>query len=385
MRKFLSLFSIVFFLYSCTSEKYTGLEDGLYAEITTNKGSIFVALHADEVPMTVANFVSLAEGDNNKVTDSLRGKSFYNGLLFHRVEPNTLIQGGDPTGTGRGTPGYRFGDEFPIDNNGNLLFSHKDIGVLSMANAGPETNGCQFFINIQPMEFLDGKHSIFGKTTVNPKQLEILKAKYKDSESLAKAIDSTRMHVVKNIAARDTIFSIEIIRHGSFAESFDSGDVFDAELIKYASKADERKEAEEEAEKVRYAKYLKDKASFLKEMEEPKATNYDNGIRVLKLKTNPKGENVPQDKPFKSHYTLYTADGKLIQSTLESGQPFVCRLNDEQRPMITGFKEGVSKLKVGEKARVFIPYTLGFGPEKYGPFPAKSDLMFEIEILEINK
>ena len=120
-------------------------------------------------------------------------------------------------------------------------------------------------------------------------------------------------------------------------------------------------------------------------MNEGDAKTYDNGLGVLILKNNPKGQKVPQDKPIKSHFTLYTADGKKIQSTRDTGQPFIFQLDDKERPMITGFKEGVSKMRVGETARLFIPFAIGFGKDKYGPFPAKSDLIFEIEILEIGK
>jgi FKBP-type peptidyl-prolyl cis-trans isomerase len=103
------------------------------------------------------------------------------------------------------------------------------------------------------------------------------------------------------------------------------------------------------------------------------------------LKKNPSGKEVVANKPIKSHFDLYTADGNKIQSTRDGSKPFVFQLDDTERPMITGFKEGVAKMRVGEKARLFVPYYIGFGEEKYGPFPAKSDLMFEIEILEIGE
>lgn len=375
MKKTIVCLALGIGLLSCTTEKYKDLSVGLYAEIETNKGDILVELYAEDVPMTVANFVSLAEGTNTKVPDSIKGKDFYDGIRFHRVVPNFVIQGGDPTETGRGTPGYRFGDEFPRGKDGDLLYKHDAAGILSMANGGPESNGSQFFITHRPIDHLDGKHSVFGKTTVNSLQSKLLSEKYTDADELQKAIDSARMAVVNNIQRLDTILDVKIIRVGDFANSFEAGKVFEDELKKYTSKALENEQA-------RYQKYLLDKAEFLEEMEEPKAERYDTGLRILKLKENPKGKKVPANKPIKSHYILYTADGKQIQSTLNS-EPFVCQLDDEQRPMITGFKEGVSKMRVGEKARLFIPYTIGFGEAAYGPFPAKSDLVFEIEILEI--
>ncbi len=119
----------------------------LTAEIVTSKGSITVALEPDKTPVTTANFVNLAQ------------KGFYNGITFHRVIPNFMVQGGDPTGTGAGGPGYRFEDEF------DPSLKHSGPGVLSMANAGPGTNGSQFFITHVATPWLDGKHSVFGRVT----------------------------------------------------------------------------------------------------------------------------------------------------------------------------------------------------------------------------
>lgn len=254
-----------------------------------------------------------------------------------------------------------------------------------MANGGPESNGSQFFITHRPIPHLDGKHTVFGKTIVNSVQLDALKKQSKDSLSLAKSIDSLRMTVVNNIKQLDTINTIEIIRIGSKAKSFDAAEIFDAELMSYSQNKKSRKQQEEDAEAARYANYLKDKISFLAKMNEGKAVKTSSGLRILMLEKNPSGKKIVTNKPIKSHFTLYTADGVQIQSTKESTQPFVFQLDDAQRPMITGFKEGVKNMRVGEKVRLFIPYYIGFGEAKYGPFPAKSDLVFEVEILEIGK
>jgi cyclophilin family peptidyl-prolyl cis-trans isomerase len=372
-------------IFSCTKEKYKNLDDGLYAEIQTNKGDILLELYFEDVPKTVANFVSLAEGTNNKLPDSIAGKRYYDGIRFHRVVDNFIIQGGDPTETGRGTPGFRFGDEFTKDENGNLLYKHDDKGILSMANGGPDTNGSQFFITHREIPHLNGKHSVFGKTIINSTELKSLKKKYQDSLQLNKAIDSLRMVVVNNIKALDTIINLEIIRIGSKANNFNAAEVFDKEVIKYAGTKKDRLKLEQDAENARYSKYLEEKDIFLKKMNEPRAEKLKSGVRVLKLIKKPKGKKVVKDKPIKSHFILYTADGKKIQSTKDSGQPFVFQLDDEKRPMITGFQQGAAKMREGEKARLFIPYYLGFGEKKYGPFPAKSDLVFELEIIEIGK
>jgi len=124
----------------------------IYAAFDTSEGSFKVKLHADEVPNTVDNFVQLAEGTKT-------GKPFYDGTIFHRVIPNFMIQGGDPEGTGRGGPGYRFADEF------HPSLKHSKPGILSMANAGPNTNGSQFFITVAATSWLDNKHSVFGEVT----------------------------------------------------------------------------------------------------------------------------------------------------------------------------------------------------------------------------
>jgi peptidyl-prolyl cis-trans isomerase A (cyclophilin A) len=124
----------------------------IFAAFDTSEGQFKVKLFADRVPNTVENFVSLAEGTKT-------GKPFYDGTVFHRVIPDFMIQGGDPEGTGRGGPGYRFADEFHKD------LKHTKPGLLSMANAGPNTNGSQFFVTVAATPWLDNKHSIFGEVT----------------------------------------------------------------------------------------------------------------------------------------------------------------------------------------------------------------------------
>ena len=135
------------------------LEDGLYARVDTNKGEIQLKLTFDQTPVTVANFVSLAEGINRQVDSIFIGKAYYDGLIFHRVIADFMIQGGDPTGTGQGGPGYKFEDEIVSD------LKHDGPGILSMANAGPNTNGSQFFLCTVETNWLDGKHCVFGNVT----------------------------------------------------------------------------------------------------------------------------------------------------------------------------------------------------------------------------
>lgn len=385
MIKKVFLLGILVAIVSCASPKYTGLQDGLYAEINTNKGSIFLELYYKNVPMTVANFVSLAEGTNTKVTGALKEKPYYNGIQFHRVIDNFMIQTGDPTGTGRGNPGYSFEDEFPKDEDGILLYSHNDAGILSMANAGKATNGSQFFITHKSTYHLDNKHTVFGKTTINSVQEKELKRSFSDSTAFHKAKDSLRMLVVNHIEKNDTINTIEIIRIGKEAKAFkDAGEIFIKELEKVKI-ANEKREANKiELEKARYAKYLEDKAVFSTKKEETKANVTNSGLKILKLKeTN--GKKVVSHKPTELNYTLYVADGKEIQSTFNNSQSLTCQLDDTSRPMIAGFKEGLLQLREGERARLFIPYYIAYGPDKFGPFPAKADLIFEVEILKVGQ
>lgn len=385
MKIYIYSFIIVILVVGCTPAKYNGLKEGLYAEIQTNKGDVLLELYAEDAPMTVANFVSLAEGTNTKVTDSIQGKKYFDGIRFHRVVNNFIIQGGDPTETGRGTAGYRFGDEFTKDVNGKLLHIHGDAGMLSMANGGPESNGSQFFITHRAIPHLDGKHTVFGKTVINILQLYALKLQIKDSLKRKKSIDSLRMSVVNSIQQFDTINTVKIIRLGARANAFKAAEVFDNEFIRYAEGKKERNKKAKDADEERFSKYLENRTTFLAKMNESKAIKTASGLRILKLTSNPSGKKVVTNKPIKAHFTLYIADGTKIQSTLDSGNPFVFQLDDAEKPMITGFKEGAATLRVGEKARLFIPYYIGFGEAKYGPFPAKSDLVFEVEILEIGE
>jgi cyclophilin family peptidyl-prolyl cis-trans isomerase len=151
----LVLFALL--LASCKTSQRPDLADGIYANIKTAQGEIVLKLEAEKTPVTVANFVSLAEGTNTFVDEQFKGKKFYDGLTFHRVMKDFMIQGGDYLGNGTGNPGYKFKDEF------DETLTHSKMGVLSMANGGPSTNGSQFFITHQATPWLDGVHTVFGE------------------------------------------------------------------------------------------------------------------------------------------------------------------------------------------------------------------------------
>ncbi|MEJ6675458.1 MAG: peptidylprolyl isomerase [Polaribacter sp.] len=382
----IALFFILFI--SCIPAKYRGLKEGMYAEIVTNKGNILLELYTEKVPKTVANFVALVEGTNGKLLDSLKGKNFYEGIIFHRVVPNFVIQGGGFSSSGKKSAGYVFTDEFPRNEDGNLIYKHDDQGVFSMANGGKGTNNSQFFITHRAIPHLNGKHSVFGKTIINSLERKELQKKHTDSLQLKRAITLARMTVVNKIVQNDTINTVGIIRIGATAKNFNAAVVFAAEENKFKSaeenSAKEVEAKKEIAEEKRYATYLKKKIIFLEEKNESQARKTGTGLRVLILKET-SGKRVLASQKVTAKYTVFTADGKRVKSSDDLDKPTVFDLNDTSRPMISGLKEGILSLKEGEKARLFIPYMIGFGNKKFGPFPAKSDLVFEVEILKISK
>ena len=188
---------ILTLLVACSDSETVGMGkmvDGLYANIITDKGEILIKLEYEKVPMTVANFVGLAEGKIENTHKSL-GEPYYNGMVFHRVINQFMIQGGDPQANGSGGPGYQFEDEFHTE------LRHSRAGILSMANAGPRTNGSQFFITHVATPWLDNKHSVFGKVMRG-------------------------QTVVNKIRQGDAIQEIQIIRKGKKAKEFDAPAIF---------------------------------------------------------------------------------------------------------------------------------------------------------------
>ncbi len=345
--KYLQTLGLLLLVFTaCKTPKYANLETGVYADVQTTKGDILLKLYAEDTPLTVANFVALAEGTHPQMTDSLKGTNFYDGLKFHRVLDNFMIQGGDPLGTGSGNAGYRFADEFPKNNEGDLLYRHDKKGVLSMANSGANTNSSQFFITHKDTPWLDGIHTVFGHVEKG-------------------------QTVVDTIVQNDLIEHVAIIRVGKLAKKFDAAAVFTQELAHMAAKA---KEAAEKEVALRKA--------FLDSMGIGKAIETSSGLKILRLKKGT-GKKVHGALNTKVHYTLYTDTGKKIDSSVDKARPFECII--DKTGLVAGWKEGVLTMREGEITRLFVPYYLGWGERGSGPIPAKTNVVFEIEVLKVGK
>ena len=371
---FIALLSAMFVFFSCNSQKkaYKDLGDGLFADIETTQGNIIVKLNYKETPVTVANFVTLAEGKNTFVKAEYKGKPFYNGTIFHRVIKDFMIQGGDPTGTGMGEPGYRFEDEIVP------TLRHNKKGILSMANAGPATNGSQFFITQVPTPHLDGRHTVFGETV---KGLEVIDA-----------IANTKT-VMNDKPEKDIkINKITIIANGKDAKNFNAVKVFE-DYFKEINKREREREAKTKAAAAKFLEEVK--------VQEPQAKALPSGVKIFKL-VDGKGKQPNHTHQVMVNYAGYLRNGTLFDSNVKEIEEAYGKYNSlrEQQggyqafPMpyntsaqlIPGFRDALLTMKVGDKIRVFIPAALGYGERGAGDvIPPNSDLIFDIEITDIAK
>ena len=315
-----------FLFISCAGTK---LDDGMYAKIITTKGDITLSLFYDKTPLTVANFICLSEGLMPEIK-----KPFYDGLKFHRVIDDFMIQGGDPQGTGRGGPGYNFPDEFHPDLN------HSGPGILSMANSGPSTNGSQFFITHKDTPWLDGKHTVFGRVV-------------------------SGQDVVDAIEQNDIIESVKIIRTGVSASNFDASSIFKEKQDYYQKLENEKKKAQEEEMK--------------KLTEGAKETS--SGLKYIITKQG-SGPRPKQGQTVSVHYAGYLTDGSKFDSSFDRNQPIEFPIGTGR--VIKGWDEGIMLLNVGTKAKLIIPSDLGYGPRGAGGvIPPNATLIFDVELLEL--
>ena len=309
------------------------MENGIYAKIGTTKGAITIKLEHEKTPMTVANFVGLAEGIlENNVTEV--GTPYYNGLTFHRVIADFMIQGGDPTGTGAGGPGYQFEDEIHPE------LKHNRPGTLSMANAGPATNGSQFFITHGPTDWLDGKHTVFGYVVEG-------------------------QDVVDAVAQGDTMDTVEIVRVGAEAEAWDASSVFTSAR----SAAEEAARAAQEAADAAIAD--------LKAGAEKTAS----GLMYI-MHEEGKGPKPTTGQNVKVHYELKLADGVVVDSSYSRGTPLDIPIGVGR--VIPGWDEGIQLLNEGSKATLIVPSELGYGPSGAGGvIPPNATLIFKVELVQV--
>ena len=309
------------------------MENGIYAKIGTTKGAITIKLEHEKTPMTVANFVGLAEGTlENNVTEV--GTPYYNGLTFHRVIADFMIQGGDPTGTGAGGPGYQFEDEIHPE------LTHNRPGTLSMANAGPATNGSQFFITHGPTDWLDGKHTVFGYVVEG-------------------------QDVVDAVAQGDTMETVEIVRVGADAEAWDASSVFTTAR----SAAEEAARAAQEAADAAIAD--------LKAGAEKTAS----GLMYI-IHEDGNGPKPATGQNVKVHYELKLADGVVVDSSYSRGTPLEIPIGVGR--VIPGWDEGIQLLNEGAKATLIVPSELGYGPSGAGGvIPPNATLIFKVELVQV--
>ena len=310
------------------------MQDGLYAKFNTNKGTVLVNLEFKKTPGTVGNFVALAEG-NMENSAKPQGTPYYDGLKFHRVIADFMVQGGCPQGTGTGDPGYKFDDEFHPD------LKHSGPGVLSMANSGPGTNGSQFFITHIATDWLDGNHTVFGNVVEG-------------------------QDIINKIAQGDEIETLEIVRVGSSAEKFNAIEAFRT----FEGSREKRIAAEKAAKAAELDKYS---AGF----EQTKS-----GLRYQIIQKGD-GAQAEKGKTVSVHYKGSLTDGTVFDSSYKRNAPIDFALGMGQ--VIAGWDEGVSLLKVGDKARFVIPSDLGYGSRGAGgAIPPDATLIFDVELVKVS-
>ncbi len=309
------------------------MQNGLYAKFNTTKGAILVNLEFEKTPGTVGNFVALAEG-NLENSAKPQGEKYYDGLKFHRVIPDFMIQGGCPQGTGTGNPGYKFDDEIHPD------LKHSGPGILSMANAGPGTNGSQFFITHVETAWLDGKHTVFGNVVEG-------------------------QDIVDTIAQGDAIETLEIVRVGAEAEAFNAVEAF---RLFNGAKAEREAAATKEAETL-----LADLAAGFDKTE--------SGLHY-KVINKGTGAQAEKGKTVSVHYKGSLPDGTVFDSSYKRNEPIDFPLG--MGHVIAGWDEGIALLQVGDKARFVIPPHIAYGEQGAGGvIPPNATLVFDVELMDV--
>ena len=357
MKKIILLTIAIITLINCTpiykkmnidKDFYNGLQDGVYAKMETSKGELIIQFFDQDAPVTVANFVGLAQGTiENKA--KAKGVPYYDGIVFHRVIKNFMIQGGDPQGTGMGDPGYKFDDE---KND----LKHEGKGYLSMANSGPNTNGSQFFITEVPTPWLDGRHTIFGKVIKGEDVIDAIA----NSETGAQDRPKEEIKIVK----------VTVFTKGDAYEKYDAAKIFN-----------EGKSKIQENNKVYIAKQ---EAEAAKELEDLKAgmTTTASGLLYKITKSNPEGKAPKAGDMVSVHYAGKLTNGQEFDNSFKRGEPIEIPIGVGQ--VIKGWDEGIQLLKEGEAATLLIPSELGYGTRGAGGvIPPNAWLIFDVELVKV--
>jgi peptidylprolyl isomerase len=316
--------------------KGNDLPAGLFARLVTAKGDIVIQLDYEKAPLTVCNFVGLAEGK----LDATKGKKFFDGLSFHRVVADFVIQTGDPKGDGSGGPGYEFPNEISAD------LKYDTEGVVGMANSGPNTNGSQFFITMKAVPELDGNYSVFGK---------VIKG----------------MDVVKKIVQGDKLTKVEIVRNGAAAKSFKSDQAAwnerEAPLSAAIKKAaDDKRIADIAAVKAKWPELIADA----------------DGIFQKTLKSG-SGAVPTKGQTVSVNYKGMLINGQVFDASEMHGGPVDFQVGVGR--IIPGWDKVVMTMKKGEKRMIVIPPELAYGSRGTpgGPIAPNSFLAFEVELVAL--
>jgi peptidylprolyl isomerase len=309
------------------------MENGIYAHFNTSKGKIIVQLTFEKTPGTVGNFIGLAEGKIKNTAKDL-GAPYYNDLQFHRIIDNFMVQGGDPRGNGTGGPGYQFDDEIHPE------LKHDRAGVLSMANAGPGTNGSQFFITHGPTGWLDGKHTVFGYVLEG-------------------------QDVVDSIEMKDALNSVEIERVGDEAKAFDA--------VKSFENFKDSKDVREAKQNVEHDEQLE---TISKGFQKTKS-----GLRYQIINEG-SGPQPKKGQTISVHYKGSLLNGNVFDSSYKRKEPIEFPVGAGH--VIEGWDEGLLLLKEGTKAQFVIPPNLAYGDQEVGGvIPANSILIFDLELMKV--
>ncbi len=353
----LLVFLLLLSISSACAAKVQLPSDGLFAKIETEQGTILAQLEFEKTPLTVMSFVGLAEG-RFETPSSDKGKPYFDGLTFHRVEPNFVIQGGDPKGNGTGGPGYQFPNE--IDSSLN----HDTEGILSMANSGPDTNGSQFFITLAPASFLNGNYSVFGH--------------------VVEGID-----VVKAIAKDDKIIKVSIVRQGTKAEEFQpSWQQFQelrSQILNKQAAIDQQRSKQNKQVLEQFAKQQWNDISFEDSFKSSNSKSGAEGLHhyIVAPGNGATGEQLGDVQKYRLDYTLWvlSSDGKVqkVDSSFDRGEPIEIAVGQ----VIQAWNLTMPQMQKGEKRIILVPSNLGYGKQGSPPvIPANSYLLFEMEMLE---